>query len=151
MIPVGYGIVFSQFFPDQFQLFPEDIISLVFIDPLFYLFLDLCAKTHHLDLTGQDHAQCLVTVTQRYGFQDLLSLLEGQWNIHRDMIYQFRNIFDLQCLTHLFLIHFLVFFAVCPEQFSHAAKHRFFYRIRKIFLLLLDHVHFRFQIRQTVF
>ena len=67
------------------------------------------------------------------------------------MIYQIRDVIDFQCLSHLLLIHFLIFFAVYAEQFSHTEKHRFFYRIRKILFFLLQHIYFGFQIRRTVF
>ena len=48
--PLTKEVIFSQLFPDQFQLFPEDIVSLILINPLFYFFLNLRAKTHHFDL-----------------------------------------------------------------------------------------------------
>ena len=70
-------IILSQFLTDQFQLFSQNIFSLIFINSGFHLFLKISADLHDLNLTAQNSSQNLIALFQSQGFQNLLFVLIG--------------------------------------------------------------------------
>ena len=68
LVRLRAGVVFPQFFPDHFELFPEDIFPLVLIHPFFYLALQLGTDLQNLYFIGEYDTQRFIAFFQCHSF-----------------------------------------------------------------------------------
>ena len=99
MICVINGRVFSQFFLDHLQLFPQDIILLVFVDLFLHFLLELIFDAHDLKLIGDNDAERLIAFFQFHRFQQALFILIIEGQIDGNLIHQFFQIIQFQKLS----------------------------------------------------
>jgi hypothetical protein len=67
-IDIISSILLTQLLTDGFQLFPEDILSLILVDMGFHLALKIFGDMDHLDLAAKKRSKDLITVIQRHCF-----------------------------------------------------------------------------------
>ena len=146
LLDIICSIILTQFFTDSFELFTEDILSLILINMGFHLALEIFGDMDHFDLAAKKRSKDLITVIQRHCFQKLLLVLIGHRKVHRNLVDGLLNILNGHDLCYQIFAYLSALSAISLEKFPDAAKHGIFHRFRILLFLGGNDLTFRFQV-----
>ena len=112
MIGIGARRIFSQLFPDHFQLLPQQILSLVLVHPGLHFFLKFPFKAQNFYLLIHLCAEKLIAVRQSHCLQKLLLILVIKGKVDHDLLHQLLQIRRLRNLAFQLLPYLSAFPAV---------------------------------------
>ncbi len=119
------GTLLPQLLPDHLHLLPQNVFSLIFINPCLQSFLKIPVDLQNLNLIGENGPQNLVLFLQRHRLQDLLPVLVGERQVYGHLADQFLHILDAQDLGHQLPADLSALHAVAVKQIPDASVHGF--------------------------
>ena len=132
------SIVLAKLLPYQFQLFSQNIFTLVFIYTLFQFLLKVMADIQHIDLIAQNGTKKLISVCQSGCLQKLLFALPGKRQINYDLVDQLRCFLYIHDLGSQFFSNLSTLSAISLEQLPDTSVHCLQHRLRQFLFFLIN-------------